>query len=74
MKLTHLHGEDRDVVPARLLSVQGPHRHERPGCDVDVEVFVEVARPLNGISADTKTPVYKSFPATSSIPVPAGKP
>lgn len=52
MTLTHLHGEDRDVVPAHLLSVQGPHRHEHPGGDVDVEVFVEVACPVNGISAD----------------------
>lgn len=51
---THLHGEDRDVVPAHLLSVQGPHRHERPGSDVDVEVFVQVACPLNGIPEDKK--------------------
>lgn len=77
MKLTHLHRQDRDVVPAHLLSVQGPHRHQRPGCDVDVEVFVEVARPLNGISADPETThaaIHKSSPSSGSIPVPAGPP
>lgn len=52
MTRTHFHGEDRDVVPAYLLSVQGPHCHERPGSDVDVEVFVKVACSLNGISED----------------------
>lgn len=72
MRLTHLHGQDRHVVPAPLLSVQGPHRQQRPGCDVDVEVFVEVARPLNGISAGTTT--RHAAIDESSIPVPAGKP
>lgn len=52
MTHTHLHGEDRDVVPAHLLSVQGPHRHECPGSDVDVEVFVKVTCSLNRISED----------------------
>lgn len=52
MTLTHLRGEDRDVVPAHLLSVQGPRSHKRPGSGVNVEVFVEVTCPLNGISED----------------------
>lgn len=49
---THLHGEDRDVVPADLLSVQRTQRHERPGGDFDVEVLVRVAGPLDGVPGD----------------------
>lgn len=53
MRRTHLHGEDGDVVPADLLSVQRTHRHQRPGRDFDVEELVRVTGPLDGIPGDT---------------------
>lgn len=46
---THLHGEDSDVVPTNLLSVQRTHRHQYPRCDFNVEVFVRVCGPLDGV-------------------------
>lgn len=51
---THLHGEDCDIVPADLLSIQRTHRHQRPGSELDVEVLVEVAGRLDGVPGDTK--------------------
>lgn len=51
---THLHGEDSDVVPADLLSVQRTHRHQRPGSDLDVEELPGVTGPLDGIPGDTE--------------------
>ncbi len=51
---THLHGEDSDVVPADLFSVQWTHRHQWPGSDFDVEVLLGITGPLDGISVDTK--------------------
>lgn len=41
-------------MPADLLSVQPTHRHQRPGCDFDVEELVRVTGPLDGIPGDTK--------------------
>lgn len=59
-RLTHLHGEDSDVVPADFLSVQWTHRHQWPGRQFDVEEFVWVAGLLDGVPKDVRWNMWTS--------------
>lgn len=66
--LTELCGDDGDVVPGVLLSVQLPDGEQRTVSRVDVEHLVHVCAPVDGVP----TPNTQSHRELVEMAVPSG--
>lgn len=52
---THLHGQNCDVMPSHLLSVQRTHCHQWPGGDINIEILLWVGGSLDVVPVAWKT-------------------